>query len=98
MSNMGYRYTYMFNLIIMQMLKRIPNSYLWLMEPTSKKILGMPEATSGGGMASPQQNMLTKSSIMKMMHVAGLSESRVLFGCRTDKLSHIKRYVFVDYN
>ena len=65
------------------------------MEPTSKKILGTETGSGSGtgtGKVAPEQNRLTKSRIRQMMLVAGLSASRVLFGARTDKLSHIQRY------
>lgn len=84
----------------MQVLQRLPTAVLWLLCPEDgkKRRVFNPEKPEPEPReyVEPQQNILTKAILHKMARMHGISASRVIFGNRTDKASHIRRHVAAD--
>lgn len=86
-----------------QMLQRIPTAVLWLLCPEDgKKHKQFRQGQSQSQSqfpdvnAEPQQNILTKAALYAVAKMYGISSTRIIFGNRTDKASHIQRHLAAD--
>ena len=67
-----------------QILRRVPQSVLWLLDPKP------PHTSSTNNSAS------AKANILKAASAAGILPSRLIFAARTSKVAHIVRHAAAD--
>ena len=78
----------------MNILKRFPSSYLWLLEPVKEE--NMKIGTNPDQVDTDQQGRLAKKNLLSIAVAAGVSERRILFADRVHKRIHVSRQLAAD--
>ena len=76
-------------------MKRVPSSYLWLLDPSSSShnTNFTSHSKTSHVISDP---MYTKSKLMNEFIAAGLPSSRLLFAPRVKKIRHVSRHAAAD--